>query len=182
MIWDDLGFRTEYAVDPEPDYPGDGVWTSRQVSIAGTNSVLARGAVALVTPDDSNPWLLDAEIPQVGGLYGTPHPSALLYFDRFTRAVIIDVRDPDAQTELEFRPVSVAMARDEQLLLIGGADRVLAWGVNGIAWVSEAVMDADLHIRRTDNGRIVCRGTRLGDSIPSTAEVTLDASTGRILP
>jgi hypothetical protein len=175
VFFDELGFAANYTVDAEPEYPGDGDWGLPEFHVLGAG---LGGPVAIMRPMDAAPWLLSATFGHPGAIYATPAPDILCVMEQFTFVTLIDVRTPSAQTRLDVSAVRVSAALDEQLLLLAGWSAVTAWAPEGIRWVSNDVLD-DIHIRRTDNGRIVCTGMRAG--VVGEAEVTLDAATGRVI-
>jgi hypothetical protein len=179
VFWDDLGFATDYRVEPEPEYPGDGEWRYRDVFVGLHDDLRSVGPQALIEPLSGEPWLLRAGFSGLGALYGHPNPSIICLFERYARVTLINTQDPGQQALIDEQPVSVASAVDEQLLLIGGWAHVTAYDSEGPKWTSAPLFDDDLHIRRTDNGRIVCRGHRPESLAP--VEVTLDARTGEVM-
>jgi hypothetical protein len=138
--------------------------------------------IAIIRPLALEPFVLSAAFIELGSLYATPDPHRICVLGRFDRVVLVDTTNPDSQEILSFSPVGVASALDEQLLLIHDEASVTALGVDGILWTSGKVVADDLHIRRTDNGRIVCRGWDIRDGVEGAVEVTLDARTGEIIP
>jgi len=176
VYWDDLGFDTNFAVDSDLEYPGDGRWTSPQVLVGDE---LGAGPLAEISPFEDAPWLLASGLTSVGGLYGCPDPDALCVFARGESAVFVGVREPHTQTRLGITPVRIASAHEPSLLLMTEVDSVSAFDADGSRrWRSKAIA-LDLHILRTDNGRIVCRGFGLDAS--TTVVATLDAATGAFL-
>jgi hypothetical protein len=162
-------------VEEDPEYPGNGDWGMP------TFEVGAGGApVAVIRPADGDPWLLSTKFDSVGTLYATPNPDLVCVMDRLREPAMVDVVDPAKQFSLDIAPVRAAAAIDEQLLLFADWQTVTAWGVDGIRWVSEPIFEYDLHIGRTDNGRIVCTGANYAAT--ARWEVTLDAATGRVIP
>jgi hypothetical protein len=137
--------------------------------------------VALIRPVDGAPWLLNTKFDSIGTLYATPNPDLVCVMDRLRAPVMVDVYDPTKKLQLpvDLAPVHTAAAIDEQLLLFADWQTVTAWGVDGIRWVSEPIVEYDLHIRRTDNGRIVCTGANFAAT--ERWEVTLDAATGHVI-
>lgn len=180
VFWDDLGFATNYSVDPAPEFPADGNWGAPEVRVDGGS--LLGGPQALISPRTGAAWVLSTRFMDVGSLYGTPDPDALCLVDRFEHAIVVHTLDPLKQTHLAVVPISVAAALDERLLLIGDERRVTAFGAEGLAWTSVDLFDRDLRIRRTDSGRIVCRGWDRTRSTAAPVEATLDARTGTRLP
>ena len=179
VFWDDLGFATNYTVDATPEYPGDGVWSYRDVFVGLPGDLRSVGPQALIEPMSGEPWLLRAGFSELGALYGHPDPSIICLFERHVRVTLINTLEPNQQILIDDQPVSIASVIDEQLLLVGGWAHVAAYGTDGLNWTSAQLFDDDLHIRRTDNGRIVCRGLRAGNLVP--VEVTLDARTGEVI-
>jgi hypothetical protein len=151
------------------------------VIVGGSGGLPTPSPIAIVHPKDADPFVLAAAFVGVGALYATADPCCLCVFERYAEAVLIDTRHPDVQRELTVYPVGVFAALDEQLLLVHGETSVLAVGIDGVKWESADLFTDDLHIRRTDNGRIVCRGWNYNVSSTAPVEVTLDARTGKVI-
>jgi hypothetical protein len=181
VFWDDLGFTTDYSVDPDPEFPADGNWGAPEVRVGSTGSLLG-GPQAVISPRAGAAWVLSTHFTDIGSLYGTPDPDSICVVDRFEQATLVDTLQPLKQTRLVATPISAAAALDEGLLLIADERRVTAFGIAGLAWTSVDLFDRDLHIRRTDNGRIVCRGWDLTRSTTRPVEATLIARTGAKIP
>jgi hypothetical protein len=179
VFWDDLGLATNYTVDAEVEYPGDGVWGIEQVRIAGMSGALAAGPQALIRPALREPWLLVAGFPELGSLYASADPGALCMVSRFDRAVLINTEEPSVQTLIHDNPVSVASSLDHGLLLIADFWTISAFDSTGLRWQSKQLVEDDLHIRRTDGDWIVCRGAGVDPAHP--VEVTVDARTGDVI-
>jgi hypothetical protein len=171
VLWDDLGFATNYAVEIDPEYPGDGEWSEPRFGDADL-PIIGR-----ISPDQEPTWLLSASTDDVVGLYGTPGPNVLCLFERFDQAVLINVRDPSSQFDTGvLAPLSVHAVVESGLLLVATEFDLTALGRDGIVWRSARLFTDDLRVRRTDNDRIVCRGWNYWESAPT--EITLDALTG----
>ena len=179
VFYDDLGFATNYTVDAEIEYPGDGDWGIEQINVDGMRGYLAAGPQALIRPKIREPWLLAADLPELGSLYGSSDPDAICLVSRFDRAVLIDTEKPSLQTTIHDYPVSVASVLDHGLLLIADYWAITAYDSWGLRWESKQLVADDLHIRRTDGDWIVCRGAGTNPAHP--LEITVDARTGEVI-
>jgi hypothetical protein len=176
VFWDDLGFRTNYEVEADLDYPGDDGWTHPIVLVGNE---LGAGPIAEIIPSDEPTWLLSAELVGVVGLYGCPDPDRLCLVERGKRAVLVRAAAPHDQLELPITPTRISAVHDPSLLLITEVETVAAFAADGSRrWRSRPIA-FDLHILRTDNGRIVCRGFARDGATNVIA--TLDAETGAYL-
>jgi hypothetical protein len=151
------------------------------VVVGASGGLPTPAPIAIVRPQDAEPFVLAAAFVEVGGLYATADPRRICVFERYAEAVLVDTVHPDDQRILTLHPVGVFAALDEQLLLVHGETSVTAVGIDGIKWESDDLFADDLHIRRTDNGRIVCRGWNYNVSSTAPVEVTLDARTGKVI-
>lgn len=70
-------------------------------------------------------------------------------------AYIVDTRDPERFTHLEFRPVlQVLPAPEQHLLLFCGSYSVLAWGEQGLAWKTQRLSSEGLRITEIRDGAL----------------------------
>ncbi|HEX4442018.1 MAG TPA: hypothetical protein VHZ81_00465 [Galbitalea sp.] len=179
VYWDDLGFPTNYRVDADPEFPGDGHWDYPQRRVFKPNSRLEGGPQALIRPSSSDPWILVTAFSGLGALYATANPDVLCVFEQFERLVLVDVNDPSIQMMVEsVYPVRVAASVDQGLLLVSDWTGVTAIGATGVRWITSGLPLDDFKVTRADGDRIYYRGVK-----PATAiEVrgSLDARTGAI--
>jgi hypothetical protein len=176
VYWDDLGFDTNFTIDADLEYPGDDAWSHPRVLVGDE---LGAGPIAEIAPAEDATWLLAADLTGVTGLYGCPDPDAVCLVTRGVSAVLVGAARPHTQTRLNVTPTRVAAAHEPSLLLFTEIDSVSASKADGTRlWRSKAIA-LDLHILRTDNGRIVCRGFGLDGS--TTVVATLDAASGAFL-
>ena len=178
-FFDDLGFETTYTLDRTLEYPPDGEWGLPEVVVKGRRLHADPAPRAIVRPRESAPFLLSDTFVSGVEFYGSPDPRMLCAFSQFGTAVLLDTEEPHASIDLPVYATAVAAATDENLLLFAEFTRVIAVGPLGVVWTSEEVFTDDLHIRRSDNGRIVCRGYRYYED--KTSEITLDAATGHLI-
>lgn len=179
VFWDDLGFATNYTVDPGPEYPGNGSWDYPEHRIFKPGSDLVGGPQALIRPEHADPWLLVTGFTTLGALYATADPDVICVFEQFDRVVFVNVRDPATQALIDdVYPVRIAAAIDEGLLLVCDWNGITAIGVDGVRWRAPDLI-YDLHVTRADGDRIYFRGTVPGESVE--ARGSLDAPTGDII-
>jgi hypothetical protein len=138
-------------------------------------------AIAILRPTAAEAFVLASAFVELGALYAAPDSALLCVVDRFHSAVLVDTTQPQNQSRLPVDPVGVAAALDENLLLLADRTSITAVGRGGVAWKSDHIFTDDLHIRRTDNGRIVCRGWNYSVSSTRPVEITLDARTGQVI-
>jgi hypothetical protein len=176
VFWDDLGFATNYSVDAEPEYPGNGEWGFPEHRVLSPASDILGAPQALVRPGgNTGPWLLVTEFATLGALYATPDPDVICVFDQLRRLVFVNVQSPSQQTMAEgIAPVRMAASVDQGLLLVCEWAGITAFGSDGVRWRAPDLV-ADLHITRADGDRIYYRGA--GES-----RGWLDARTGEVLP
>ncbi len=176
VFWDDLGFVTNYAVDAELEFPGDGGWDYPERRIHRPGSELIGGPQALIRPGDATPWLLVTGFTTLGALYATADPDVLCVFEQFSRVTFVDVRDPAVQMTVDdLYPVRVAGAVDEGLLLVLDWSGITAIGADGVRW-RQPDLAYDIHVTRSDGDRIYFRGGNL--EVGAEIRGSLDARTG----
>lgn len=181
VFWDDLGFATNYAVDAEVEYPGDGDWAYSQRRIAKPGSDLVGGPQAIIRPGRGEPWLLVTAFVGLGALYATADPSLLCVFEQFDRVVLVNTEDPSIQVAVDdVQPVRVAASVDQGLLLVCEWSGIVAVAANGVRWRAQALRVDDLKVTRADGDRIYYRGVDPADA--SEVRGSLDAVTGELIP
>ena len=179
VFWDDLGFATNYAVDPGLEYPGDGSWDYPEHRIIKPGSDLVGGPQALIRPEQADPWLLVTGFTNLGALYATADPDVICVFEQFDRIVFVSVSEPTIQMTMDdVYPVRIAASVDQGLFLVCDWNGITAIGVGGVRWRAPDLI-YDLHVTRADGDRIYFRGTAPGESVE--AHGALDARTGDVM-
>jgi hypothetical protein len=177
VFYDDLGFATNYTVDANLEYPGDGKWDYPERRVFKPGSDLVGGPQALIRPTDADAWLLVTGFTGLGALYATPDPDLICVFEQFDRVVLVKVFDPSIQMALDgLYPVRIAGSVNQGLLLVGDWTDITAVGLDGVRWRSGRLVLDDLHITRSDGDRIYYRGENFDGS--SELRGSLDARTG----
>lgn len=119
-----------------------------------------RGALeVMVRPARGAPFLAtfalgfaDAAAPS--GIWSCPTPHELCAVAG-GYGYIVDTRDPERFTQLEFRPVlEVRAAPEERLLLFCGSYAVLGWGAEGQAWKTPRLSSEGLRITEIQDGAL----------------------------
>jgi hypothetical protein len=175
VFWDDLGFPTNYSVDADLEYPGNGVWGFAEHRILDPDNGILGAPQALVRPVGAEPWLLVTEFGTLGALYATADPDVICVFDQLRRLVFVDVANPTRQTlAIGIAPVRMAASNDQGLLLVCDWAGIAAFGAEGVRWRATELV-ADLHVTRADGDRIYYRGA-------GETRGVLDARTGAIIP
>ena len=122
------------------------------LQISGEEDSLARGALQLlVHPDVGGTFLAtcalgftSSSVPT--GLFACPHP------DQFCAvaggyAYFVDTRSPQDCTQLALKPVAaICIAPDENLLLLAGFHRIMAWSAQGLAWETARLSWEGVHL------------------------------------
>ena len=144
-----------------------------------------RGALeVMVRPAAGAPFLAtfalgfaDAAAPS--GIWSCPNPDELCAVAG-GYAYIVDTRDPERFTHLEFRPVlEVRAAPEQNLLLFCSSYSVLSWGAQGLKWKSPRLSSEGLRI--TEMREDVLHG--FGWDLMTDREIpfALDLNTGQLL-
>ena len=179
VFWDDLGFVTNYTVDAEIEYPGDGEWGYEQHRLADARSDRVGGPQALIRPAHGDPWLLTTAFAGLGALYATADPDVICVFEQFDRIVLVNVSEPTIQMTMDdVYPVRIAASVDQGLLLVCDWNGITAIGNDGVRWRAPDLI-YDLHVTRADGDRIYFRGTHPGESVE--ARGSIDARTGGVI-
>ena len=179
VFWDDLGFPTNYTVDAELKFPGDGRWDFPERRIVRPGSDLIGGPQALITPRDTPPWRLVTGFMGLGALYATAHAHVLCVFEQFSHVTFVDVRDPAVQmTPDDLYPVRIAGAVEQGVLLVLDWAGITAIGADGVRW-RQSDLAYDIHVTRSDGDRIYYRGGNLG--VGPEIRGSLDAQTGEVI-
>lgn len=182
--FDDLGFPVAFAVDWEPDFPGDGSGGVGTIGFDRDGSVMADfrsawGAPVAISllPDDGPAWLglfAAGGLGTLRGAFATASPRTILVLADGL-AYLVDVLSPAA---------GAVMAHDQvtQVVRVDGSDLVVlvrpfdmvAIGPDGIAWRTTRIALDDLRVLGAGRGGIVCSA----DTGGGTETFTLDPSTG----
>ena len=179
VFWDDLGFATNYTVEADLEFPGDGGWDYPERRIVRPGRELIGGPQALVRPVDAAPWLLVSGFTALGALYATSDPNVLCVFEQFGWVTFVDVRRPENQrTWDDVYPVRIAAATDAGVLLVLDWAGITAIGADGVRW-RQSDLAYDIHVTRSDGDRIYYRGGNL--DIGAEVRGSLDARTGTVI-
>ena len=184
----DQGFRPNYEVEINPEYPATGDWgipEFRYGSRSGRGTFRAGHTLTLrIRPAEASPWValfaVLAPGHYVNGLFTCPNPGHLLVAAG-TEAYLIDVTQPGAADDLPIRPViQVQRPSGMDLLLIGSFTNLAAVDEAGLRWVTGQLFLDDLELVEGPPGKIYVRGPV--HSIPSDPELlTIDPSRGDLI-
>ena len=113
------------------------------------------------------------------GLWSTPKPEEICAVAG-GYAYLIDTASPDRFTMIPYRPVlEILPLIRHGLLLFVGHHSILAWGSDGIAWVSEKLSDEGVTITSIDGG--ILRGTGWDMKTDHERSFALDLRSGRLM-
>jgi hypothetical protein len=177
-FWDDLGFDTNYTVDADPEYPGDGEWRMPVVELSGGASLPTPGPVAVLHPAVGEPWVLSVGFSGLCQLFGSPDPDTICVVERFARFAMINVHTREQREQVGVSPVHVAAAPEFGLLLVAGHTSITAIGLDGIRWTAGGLVDEDIHITRSDGDRVYFRGLTFDGESVREVRGSIDARTG----
>ena len=149
------------------------------VEIDGGPTLPTAAPIAIIRPNNGDPWVLSAGFFDLGQLYGSPDPNALCVVERYDRVVFVDVKTHRQIDQGVVYPVHVAAALDHGLLLIADSDSIIALGPDGPRWTAKSLVLDDLHITRSDGDRIYFRGFDVNGV--DQLRGSLDARTGEVI-
>jgi hypothetical protein len=150
--------------------------------IAGEEDALARGALFVQVHPASGGSLLatcalgftDRSMPS--GIWPCPDPDELCAVAG-GYAYLIDTAMPDRCTQIPLKPVVAVQSLPEQgLLLFIGFHSIAAWGLSGLAWVSERLSYEGVRIASIEGE--TCRGFGWNLHTDQEVEFVLDLRTG----
>lgn len=178
------GFQPGYAIEVDPEFPGDGDWGCPVVGFDRDGHVVEEfeshwGApvVLRVVPEGGPVWV--AMLPAGGlgsasGVFATPADS-LVTVVAGDVAYVIDAQTPGVDAIVVSNGVhEVVPSEDPPLLLLVRFTDMRAIGPEGLAWSTPRLCIDDLKVRRTSRSGIVCTCDNLG----GTPEIVLDPQSG----
>jgi hypothetical protein len=180
VFWDDLGFDTNYTVDVDIEYPGDGQWGMPVVELISGPTLPTPAPVATIRSAHGREWVLSAGFTGIGDIFGSPDPDSFCVVERYGRVIWMNAETLDQRDQGRFDPVHVAAAADYGLLLLAGPNSIAAIGTDGVRWTASNLVAEDLHITRSDGRWVYYRG--LGFNSVDEIRGSLDVRTGTIIP
>lgn len=171
VLWDDLGFATDYEIDPDPEYPGDGDWGMPEYRLTGDGF---GGPQAIVRPAGGQSWVLAYEFRMPGAFFGTPRPDVLCVFEQYGGLIFVNVHDPTSVVFTDVQAIRVAANVQAGLLLATDGYSIVGIGAEGLRWQTGDLLSGDLHITRATRDRIYFRGLEAGGEVRGS----VDAATG----
>jgi hypothetical protein len=168
-VFDDLGFRHNYAIEVDPEFPGNGQWDCKTIGIRAdgepTEFLDSRWGVPLVlrvAPDAGQGWVLSVSggngLTRLRGIFATPRP------DEFLAVVdgaglVVRADDPTSTHTLGVMVTQVVGAIEpEPVLLISRAVSVVAFDAGGVRWQSPRLCWDDLTIEGVEDNEVHCSG------------------------
>jgi hypothetical protein len=153
------------------------------LQIAGEEDALARGALQLmVRPTAGGSFLatcalgfVDPSMPN--GVFACPNPDEMCAVAG-GYAYVIDTARPERSTHISLKPVvEVKVLEAARLLVFVGFHSIVAWGEQGLAWVTDRLSWEGVRITGVDGGAL----HGMGWDLMSNKEVafTVDLATGR---
>jgi len=151
------------------------------MQIAGEEDALARGALQLmVRPREGGSYLVtcalgfkDSSMPT--GVYGCPREDELCAVAG-GYAYVADTLHPERPVLVELKPV-VSVLQAMGLLVFVGFQKMIAWGVNGIAWETGRLSWEGVRVTAVEEGTI--RGFGWDLMADKDVEFAVDLGTGR---
>jgi hypothetical protein len=184
MKIDDLGFTSDYKIELDPEFPGDGDWSCPTIGFAPggvhgpfLESRLAAPVVVRVRPTGGPEWVASFAAGSGGttftGIFGSPSPDhALIVVDG--QATLINMTSPAAEPiDVGAMVTDVVGLPDVEVVLVVRFFDLIRFGKHGITWRSRRLCLDDLRIDQVLSDRIVCSG----EFIPRET-VVVDLDTG----
>jgi hypothetical protein len=187
VSFEPLGFRHDYSIELDPEFPGDGEWDCQAVGFSAEGEPLGFlespwgiPLVLRVIPQAGNDWVLSISggngLTSLRGIYATPQPDVFLAVvdgaGLFVRAT-----DPSSAWPLGVMVTQVyGSALPRPVLLISRGISLVAMDADGILWQTPRLCWDDLTIERIEGNEVHCSG----DFLPP-APFVLDLSTGERL-
>jgi hypothetical protein len=179
-----FGFRVEYSVEIDPEFPGTGDWGSPVVGFDRSGRVMPEfdsrwgtPAVIRIEPYSGLPWVAMFAAGGLGslrGVFATPASQRLaVVVDGL--AYSVDVEEPGAPAEVVHDQVQQVIPCDEPplLLLVRPID-IVALGPTGLAWSTTRLCVDDLRVVQVGPRSIVCSC----DNLEGSTTITIDPATG----
>jgi hypothetical protein len=177
-------FTSAYAIEVDPEFPGDGNWGCPVTGYDQTGAVMQEfdsrwgtPFIVLINPVGGSPWVAMLEAGGLGGLRGaftTPEPHLLAVVVNGL-AYLLDARSPGIPAQIVHDQIhEVVPITDPPLLLFVRFFDMVAFGPTGLAWKTPRLCVDDLAVREVSGDGIVCSCENLG----GTPTITLDPVTG----
>lgn len=185
VVTSDLTFPHSWTVDVLTTAPM--IAPARQftypLQIDGEEDALARGALQLmVRPAAGGAFLatcalgfVDPSMPS--GVFACPNPDEICAVAG-GYAYVVDTSRPERSTHISLKPVvEVKVLGEARLLVFVGFHSIVAWGEQGLAWVTERLSWEGVRITGVDGSAL----HGMGWDLMSNKEVafTVDLATGR---
>lgn len=173
MTNDQNSFGASYAVEVDPEFPGDGNWDiplycyTQEGRLTDNPEPLGTPTVLRITCQSGLTWVAKFQDRGIGGVSGVYHcPSA----DDLIVAIhgvtfLVATPEPERGAEpLLCCTQQVFPMPGEALLLLADFHTIVVVGTSGVVWRSGRLVLDDLWIDRVSNGRVFCHGYDLEGS------------------
>jgi hypothetical protein len=188
-MFETFGFRAAYAVEVDPEFPGDGHWDAPFFAFhrdghvtRSAGSVPGVPLVIRVTVDAGSAWVGSfsaGDLPGVAAVFACPSPRDVCVVVDGSAYLVNVERPGDGSTILSDQALQVLPVEGMDLLLRSFID-VAGVGSSGTAWRSERIAIDGLTIDDATSHGIVC--TRSMSMLGGEGEIVkLDPATGTVL-
>lgn len=182
------GFETNYAVDVDPEFPGDGTWPCANYAFNREGSIQSEFVspwgtplILRIKPDTQPEWVgmfPAGGLEQLSGVFATPSLRALcVVVDGLAYVVKTDEPHEGARIVLNFVRQVVAAPKWNLLLLADYTDLV-ALGPRGVVWRAASLTIDNLWVTGTEGAGIECKGLTLGKRDLEPTTLIVDPHTG----
>jgi hypothetical protein len=168
-VFDDMGLPHSYAVEVDPEFPGDGQWDCITIGFTADgapteflNSQWGVPLVLRVAPNAGQEWVLSVSggngLTRVRGIYATPNPEAFLAVVDGA-GLVVRADDPTSAHSLGLMVTQVlGVIKPKPVLLISVGVSVVAIDAHGIRWRTPRLCWDDLTIESVEDNQVHCSG------------------------
>jgi hypothetical protein len=182
--FDASAFVSAFAIEVDPEFPGDGDWGCPVVAFDRDGNVSplidsrwGTPFIARIEPQAGDAWVGMFAAGGLGGVRGafaTPNPLQLaVCVDGLLFLVDVD-RAGEPASAVQQQITDVVACADPPLLLLVRHSDIVALGPTGVAWRTPRLCVDDLKIVSVTPGSVICSCDNLG----GTPTIALDPATG----